>query len=174
MLYCFIQRRMEALEHPEQLLNAINDADCIKYLIDNGGDVNASAPDKLIVEIKSILLLNNAVRYGYFDTVKYLIESGADINAVDRSYSCGYLPLHCAILSTPEILNYLIGIGAYLNAVDKFGNTPIILAIQRSMNDYVKLLVDNGSDTLIKNRDGKTVLDIANESNDKELVRLLS
>lgn len=169
-----VENGYQPSEHPEQLLNVVNDAECIKYLICNGGDVNASAPDKSIGEIESSLLLNNAVRYGYFDTVKYLIENGADINAVDRSYSCGNSPLHCAILSTSEILNYLIENGTDLNTVDNFGNTPVMIAVQYRLKDYVELLVANGADTSIKNSDGKTALDIANESNDKELVRLLS
>lgn len=52
--------------------------------------------------------------------------------------------------------------GANVNSIDSDKNTPLHLAAQRSEpDDLVSLLIKSGADVNLKNKYGKTALDIA-------------
>ena len=66
--------------------------------------------------------------------VKTLVKLGADVNL--KTACCGQTPLHLALTSygTEEAINivrYLVGRGAKVNAVDACGNTPLALLLHR-------------------------------------------
>ncbi|HKE29273.1 MAG TPA: ankyrin repeat domain-containing protein [Bryobacteraceae bacterium] len=60
------------------------------------------------------------------DAVKYSIELGNDVNAVDTR---GYTPLHgAAYLGNNDMVNYLVGKGAKVDARSKTGDSPADMA----------------------------------------------
>jgi ankyrin repeat protein len=77
----------------------INNIDIIKYLIENGADLNAKNEDYESVLHYAAYKKNN------LETIKYLIENGADTNILDYS---GRTPLSCAIeiSDNSETINY--------------------------------------------------------------------
>ena len=66
--------------------------------------------------------------------VKTLVKLGADVNL--KTACCGQTPLHLALTSygteeAVDIVRYLIGRGAKVNATDACGNTPLALLLHR-------------------------------------------
>jgi len=92
--------------------------------------------------------LHHAVRFRNAVAVKLLIEHGASVNQVcKRSRST---PLHRAVTST---------------------GAPGTAGKNTERIEIVRLLVQAGADTSIRNKEGKTVLDY---TNDPKLLRLLN
>lgn len=84
----------------------------------------------------------NAVESNRLDEVAKLLREGADINArttargfisnmtVSIPYGVGASPLHAAcLLGSQDIVTFLIGRGAGVNAKDEAGHTPLDYAI---------------------------------------------
>ena len=60
-----------------------------------------------------------------------------------------------------------------LNAVDAEGNTPLMLAVKLDKPTIVALLLELGSDPSIRNNAKKTPLDLARESSNEPIIKLL-
>lgn len=95
----------------------------------------------------------------------------------DSYYDC-ISPLQTAcIYGDYETVKLLIKNGADANNIDKYiGTPPLILAAQGGADDkiaIIKYLIKNGANKNIKDRSGKTALDYAKESNNKNLIKLL-
>ncbi|XP_019855632.1 PREDICTED: tankyrase-like [Amphimedon queenslandica] len=115
-------------------------AEIIKLLITKGkADVNA-------VDKYNETPLHNACRFGEADIVKLLITKGnADVNAVDEK---NRTPLFHAVERSSEIVNILLTNGAKTDVVDKHGNTPLLLAIEKGRlrsTEVIKLLITKGN-----------------------------
>ena len=75
-----------------------------------------------------------------------MIDDVIDVNFQDVN---GYSYLHAAAQSESiEIINKLIRKGAYIDIKDKFGRTPLMIAISGYGNDrsVVDLLIESGAD----------------------------
>ena len=72
-----------------------------------------------------------------------------------------------------SMLNKEVNIKTLINAVDKENNTALILASKFGYHKIVKILIENGADINIKNNDGKTALDYAEENDYKSIIELL-
>lgn len=69
-------------------------------------------------------------------------------------------------------IKQLIADGAYVNDVDKDGNTPLMYACDKCFIDEVLVLLEAGASVLPKNKDGQTALDFAkgNDTADREKI----
>jgi ankyrin repeat protein len=88
-----------------------------------------------------------------FTMIKFLVELGADLNLTDKSNNH---IIHYMITS-PNILEFLIENGANVNAQTSLGSTPLMLAIVNRSKESIKLLLKK-SDVNIQNIKGKTAL----------------
>ena len=61
-----------------------------------------------------------------------------------------------------EVVIYLISAGAYKEAKDKYGFTPLILASSNGKLEVVKYLISIGADIKAKTKNGKTALSLSN------------
>lgn len=61
----------------------------------------------------------------------------------------------------------------YINYQDSLGYTALMYASMNGHMEIVKLLLENGADTSIKNNDGKTALILAFENNHIDIVDLI-
>lgn len=106
---------------------------------------------------------------GHTDLVKKLIARGADVNKP------GWAPLHYAATGGHlEILNILLEEHAFIDAESPNGTTPLMMAAQYGSTASVKLLLEAGADTAMKNQLGLTALDFARRGNRPDAAQLIS
>ncbi|XP_019863138.1 PREDICTED: serine/threonine-protein phosphatase 6 regulatory ankyrin repeat subunit C-like, partial [Amphimedon queenslandica] len=87
--------------------------------------------------------LHYACRFGEADIIKLLITKGkADVNAMDKE---NRTPLFHVVKWRSEIVNILLTNGAKIDVVDNYGNTPLLLAIEKGgSTEVIKLLITKG------------------------------
>jgi ankyrin repeat protein len=114
--------------------------------------------------------LHNVMTEEQFDTVAYLIANGADVNIQN---DVGITPLHLA--AYPENAKLLLDAGAVIDIQDNNGNTPLhILAAEgRESYEVLEFLIQHRANKTLKNKEGKTALDIATNRNDRANMNLL-
>ena len=107
-------------------------------------------------------ILHAAVKSQIPSTVELLICKGADINASDVNHVS---PMHIAVdLDNMEIAEILIKNGANLNLRayrDRF--TPLHLAVLNNNFKFVEFLVLSGENIRVKDRKGRTAIELAKE-----------
>ena len=109
----------------------------MRILIDAGADVRARDESGTPVIV-------HAVRYRNNQLVETLLRSGADIDATEQSSGRTALGLAAAI-EAPETVKLLIEWGADLEASDKSGDTPLMIARGKGSEEIAKLLIDAGA-----------------------------
>ena len=89
--------------------------------------------------------LLSAANNGDLAKVKALVESGAE--DINRGGVNGWNALHFAASSgETEVVKYLLDKGAYINAINGDGNTPLTLAIIWKHPQTAQYLVSRGAD----------------------------
>ena len=111
---------------------------------------------------------------GKMNIVKLLLA-----NAEQQYKDAAFLAL-CSPLSSntdTELLKCVFSYGAEVNAADaETGDTALMLLVRRPYGEsetLIKFLLDNGADTSLSNKAGKTALDIAGECNNTQAAALL-
>jgi ankyrin repeat protein len=108
-----------------------------------------------------------ASRHGYMDMIQLLAEHGADINDKNTGMLIRYAQ------GSERITKYLIDNGADVDMQDAIGTTALHIAALNHRTANAKALLEAGADPSIKNDESKTALDIAKDSDAKEIVKLL-
>jgi len=96
--------------------------------------------------------------------VELLVRRGVPVDACDRGQK--WTALHFAARDQKEaIVRTLIGVGATVDALDAFGNTPLLRCISDShvKRSVVEALVAHGADPDAKNADGLSPLAVAEQ-----------
>ena len=115
-------------------------------------------------------LFMKAVRYERCEIMKLLIsDHGCDPNIK------GYFPLHVACKKSDlNLIEGLIKHGADPNAIDEFGNTPLMLAVKNNSNKNVlSVLTQYGCDPNTKDNDGNSPLHVACIKGNLDVVKTL-
>lgn len=148
-----------------------NKVDVIKLLIENGADVNLKSShgeSPILIETKKILREKNGTKNKDEELINYrvfmlLVEQGADIHAEDSSGR--NVLFNVAFSDNVLVAKYLINTQEFdLNKQDAMGWTPLICAIKSNSYDVAKILIENGADKSIKDKEGKTAIDYAKHS----------
>jgi len=105
-------------------------------------------------------------------TVEALLANGADPNIADH---IGWTPLMQAIYKgrTAVVYALLHSAGAQLaiNHMENDGYTALMIACYHRNANCVRMLLNTGADITLRNRQGRTAMDIA--SSDSEIIRLI-
>jgi ankyrin repeat protein len=115
------------------------------------------------------------------ETIRELLRSGADPAAVDGSGKNSLHLAFSAFFSSPEKLNAILEKISEVNVQDREGNTPLhhtMLRILRTgswpaLRNRIEILLKKGADLDIKNKEGKSVMDLASESGFGEIIDLM-
>lgn len=108
----------------------------------------------------------------HLDVAKILIENGADVNA--RATMDGGAPLiYAAMNGDLDLVNFLLGNHADVNAKQRDSMTPLMNAAMQGYLDVAKVLIDNGAEVNPTNRHGRTPLMYAALRGRLEMVRFL-
>lgn len=127
---------------PLLLAAASNTCRVVRFLVENGADVNGKDRGRRGV-------LHHAAMGGNKETVLYLLRLGVP---VDCKSTWGKSALHMAASKGhTEIVGILTQNGADLQSSTGFGDTPLLLAAEEGHVECVKALVQNGSSVNVSN-----------------------
>jgi len=102
------------------------------------------------------------------DVAQALIDRGAEVNRP------GWSALHYAATSGwSPMIRLLLENSAYIDAEAPNGNTPLMMAAQFAPALATKLLLEEGADPNLKNHDGLTALDLAQQKGNPEAARFI-
>ena len=106
---------------------------------------------------------------GHLDMVKKLVERDADVNKP------GWAPLHYAATSGHlAVMELLLEHHAFIDAESPNGTTPLMMAAHYGTPAAVKLLLDAGADTTMKNQQGLSAIDFARRGNRTDAAELIA
>ena len=129
---------------PLALAADINNIDSVKVLIDGGADpliptTQGTTPLMLAAGAGTDVVRSRspAERAVAIETVKLLVEHGSDVNAAGQF---GWTALHSATYQgLNDVIEFLVGKGAKLDAKDGFGQTPLSISntiITKEISDH--------------------------------------
>lgn len=166
----------------------VNDLKKIQQLLDKGVEVNSRVDDEqrtpLMIaamegnpEITQLLIdrgadifatnkygrtpLHFAARGGNCATIRTLVSSGARINPPDEPFHT--VLMEAAASGKSDAVKCLVKLGAKVDLVDGGGTTALIHAVWSHDFETVKALVESGADSMKRNKQGYTALDIASQ-----------
>ncbi|RYC79163.1 hypothetical protein BFJ63_vAg17957 [Fusarium oxysporum f. sp. narcissi] len=131
--------------------------DDIKFLIEQGADVNEKTQDGTSV-------IFQACWSGYDKVVSLLIEKGVDPNVADKD---GRTPLASAAgAGHKEIVQNLLDHGVDIDPVDDWEMTPMLEAACCERSEIVLMLLEKGADPNAESINSETALSFASEVGD--------
>jgi len=103
---------------------------------------------------------------GKLELVRRLIDRKAEVNKP------GWAPLHYAATHPSErslpVVRLLLEHHAFIDAQSPNGSTPLMMAALYGHPQVVRLLLEEGADTAMKNEQGLSAIDFANRAGRKE------
>ena len=130
----------------------------VEILIQKGADVN--------LVIKDNTPLYHALQIQHLNIIKILINNGAEVNRLNKN---GETYLHeLSIISKYDniILNLLINKGINIDQQNEDGATALHLAAYHGNLKFVKFLIKNGANILLKTQKKKTAFDLAHQQSE--------
>jgi len=168
--------------HPRKALTSkMDELDFIKFLLDRGVDPNGSLTAKLPPrQTQSPVLTGNgmtpfirAARSGDVVTMQLLLDHGADPKLTSNDQTNAIIAAATGMGARfaggeekPEgeslaAMKLALAKGVDVNAINDKGNTALHGAAVRGANQIVQFLFDNGAKLDVKNKTGRTPLDLA-------------
>jgi ankyrin repeat protein len=128
--------------------------------------------------MNGLTALMYAVFLVHLRMVNPLIDRGANVNFQTEQQQT---PLMMSVYSDTEdaqsnciaIINTLLERGADINRQDEDGLTALMHAVTQRRLDIAELLLAHGADKTIKNKENQTAMDLAQQSGDEALLKLL-
>ena len=116
-------------------------------------------------------LLCYAIKDQSYKSFFRLLESGADPNI----YCKGKSPLmSCVYYRDLYLMRKLLKARANIDDQNRKGETALIYASKTGKYEFVKTLIQNGADAELRDKSGKSALDLANMNNHVEIATFLA
>jgi len=140
----------------------------VNLLLDSNADVAAKNRN-------NFTSLHIAAKYGHAKVTDLLIKQGADLDSLSASFfplrSDNQTPLHWAACSgDEETVLTLLRAHAKVNAEDSNNWTPLFVATRFGYEKIMKLLLKYGANHKSKDKDGKTLAEIAKNQDTAKLI----
>jgi ankyrin repeat protein len=124
-------------------------------------------PEARNLQDESLLML--AALKGLFALCEQLIALGADVNKP------GWTALHYASThGHVAVMSLLLDHHAYIDAASPNGSTPLMMAALYGTPAAVKLLLEAGADPMLRNEQGLSAIDFANQGQRGESAELIA
>jgi uncharacterized protein len=137
----------------------------LRGLARHGAAVNAAEPRA------GQTALMWAAAEGHSAVVAALIEMGARVDAASKA---GFTPLVFAtIKDDAESMRILLAAGANPNIALRSGAKPLVVALQYRHTGAALRLIDGGADIAVRDRSGNSMLHLAAQTGDLQLVQSL-
>ncbi|XP_055953567.1 uncharacterized protein LOC129989212 [Argiope bruennichi] len=171
----------------------------VKILIQKGSNINAVdrnlrtplhyAAEKGFLEVAKALIdtkilnidakdrdgstaLHISIHHKHKKVLKHLIDCKANINELDLKKQS---PLHLAIKScNDEIIQLFIGKGKGVEDININASTLLQMSVISGNKTFTEEMIKNGCDCLIRDEEGRTLLHLAAESNQIEIIKFLA
>ena len=135
-------------------------------LLKAGADINAhaSASTAPSLDARGWTPLHTAIQAGRFDMVQFLLEQGADPNRKHDTFGGqkGWTALHQLLADRPKdflaMAELLFKYKADPNLTNGNSYSPIFFALRYNDEKVLELLLNNGADTNLRDREGKSPL----------------
>jgi uncharacterized protein len=106
---------------------------------------------------------------GQVALARQLMDKGADVNKP------GWTPLHYAATHGHiELINLLLEHHAYIDAASPNESTPLMMAAMYGTSSAVKLLLEAGADPLLRNMQGLTAFDFAEQAKRSDSAEIIA
>jgi ankyrin repeat protein len=116
-------------------------------------------------------ILMDAAQSGNLAMVQTLVESGANVNYADGDE--GNTPMMCAISSkNPEIVSYLLRMGANVNMPYSSGKTPLMKAAELGNSQIVLILIEADADLSAIDNSNKSIFWYAEKMGHSEIMSI--
>ncbi|KAM3464223.1 hypothetical protein NHJ6243_002530 [Beauveria neobassiana] len=142
----------------------------VLQLLEQGADIDARLDEGHSPTGGTSLLL--ATLEGHVQTAQFLVRRKARQDIADAQ---GRLPLPSAVASGHHLLvRDLIRAGGDANMTSgENGDTVLMIAVAGKHEKVVEVLLENGADAELANKFGEIALDIAEEKNFEDIIKLL-
>jgi len=132
----------------------------MRTLLQHGARCGVSGPGGLTA-------LHHAANLGFSEGLRLLLDGGSgNGNNPNAADDAGFTPLHHAVnggRADPDLVAILARAGANLEARDRTGRTPLMLAAQLGREPLARCLLAEGADPQTRNRNGWVAADFAGE-----------
>ncbi|MEI0748269.1 ankyrin repeat domain-containing protein [Brachyspira pulli] len=142
---------------PLSLAAARNDTNMIRFLVQNGADIN-------LEDGYGYSPIMKAVFYNNTNAITTIADLNADLNAVCSANGQTPLTYLASEYGTAKLCYHLIKKNADVNKQNKNGYTPLMTAAEYGFPSTLGIFVHAGADYNIRNNEGKTVYDIAEDN----------
>ncbi len=144
------------------MASSSGEAAVAEVLVAHGADIN-------VTNNYNASAITNAAFFNKVATLEALLKSDIKVDPEIGESSL----LIAAGLGNDEVIIRLLNYGINVNATGKKGRTPLMAAVEFNHPSTVKLLLESKADAKVRDSEGNSVMQIAEDEGDNSIIQLL-